>query len=83
MAEKPVVQDSAGSLRRGLIVLALSPVAWIVGAATRTEPLGMVALVLLMLGVIWVVQSLVAGARNRDAMARALLEQRDEPRRES
>ena len=80
MAEKPVVQDSATSLRWGLIAIPIGVVLAIIGANQRAEALGLVGVIVVVLGLIWLIRGLVAGAQNRDAMARALLEREDRER---
>lgn len=78
MAEKPVVQDSATSFQWGVPALLLGIVVGVISANNRTDGLSLVGLVLILLGLVWIVQGIVRSARNRDAMARAVLEQRND-----
>lgn len=77
MAEKPVVHDSATSFAWGIPALLLGIVLWIASAGDAgTNPLRIIAVFVVLLGVMWLVQGTVRSARNRDAMTRALLEHR-------
>lgn len=82
MAEKPVVHNSATSFAWGAPTLLLGVVVGAISANNRTDGLSVVGLALILLGLVWIVQGIVRSARNRDAMARALLEVDDDAHHE-
>lgn len=76
MADKPVVHDSATSFQWGVPALVIGAVLVVFGMGGRTPLLTLAGVLVVILGLMWTGQGIVRSARNRDAMARAVLEQR-------
>lgn len=76
MGERPEVQDSVSQFAWGIPALVVGVLLLVFGANSGAPILGLVGLVVVLLGVIWTATGIVRSARNRDAVARALLEER-------